>query len=312
MTEQLKQPPPTGLDWPSLPLDAWAETYTTLHRWMQVVGKVRLARNPMLNHWWQVTLYVTCRGLTTAPMPHGSQRFQIDFDFNDHRLVIQTDEGAQDAFALAPCTVADFHQQVMGRLRAMGLETRIWTTPVEMADPIPFEADRIHACYDPEYANRCWRILAQADRVLRVFRSRFLGKASPVHLFWGAFDIAATRFSGRRAPTHPGAPGLADHVTQEAYSHEVSSCGFWPGDTSTGGPAFYAYAYPEPPGFAAAEVRPDAAFYSREKGEFLLPYDAVRQAISPDDELLAFLQDTYVAAADLGHWNRSALERAWC
>jgi hypothetical protein len=308
-TEHETGSPRTEETWPSLPLDAWADTYATLHRWTQIVGKVRLARAPMLNHWWQTTLQVTCRGLTTSPMPHGPRRFQIDFDFIDHRLVIQTTDGRREGFPLAPCAVADFYQELMARLRFLGLETRIWTTPVEIADPIPFEADHTHAAYDPEHANRCWRMLGQAARVMEAFRGRFLGKASPVHFFWGGFDLAVTRFSGRRAPLHPGVPGMADWVTREAYSHEVSSCGIWPGDASIGGPAFYAYAYPEPPGFAEAKVRPEAAFYSREKGEFLLPYEAVRRAATPDDELLAFLQDTYATAADLGRWDRDALDR---
>jgi hypothetical protein len=309
MTEGERGAGAAGDIWPSLPFDAWADTYATLHRWMQVVGKIRLARAPMLNHWWQATFYVTCRGLTTSPMPHGARSFQIEFDFIDHRLVIQTADGRREGFALAPRSVADFHGEVMSRLRSLGLETRIWTMPVEVEGPIPFEADRTHASYDPDYAARCWRILVQANRVLEAFRTRFLGKTSPVHFFWGGFDLAVTRFSGRRAPLHPGVPGLADRITREAYSHEVSSCGFWPGDAATGGPAFYTYAYPEPPGFAEARIRPGGAFYSREKGEFLLPYDAIRQASSPDDDLLAFLQDSYDAAANLGHWDRHALER---
>ena len=299
-TEHKADSPPAGETWPSLPLDAWADTYTTLHRWTQIVGKIRLARAPMLNHWWQATLYVTCRGLTTGPMSHGARCFQIDFDFIDHRLLILTADGQRESFPLTAFCVADFYHEIMARLRALGLETRIWTMPVEIENPIACDVDRTHTSYDPEYANRCWRMLAQSARVMEAFRARFLGKVSPVHFFWGAFDLAVTRFSGRRAPLHPGAPGLADWVTQEAYSHEVSSCGIWPGDASTGGPAFYAYAYPAPPGFAETKVRPDAAFYSQDKGEFLLPYDAVRRADSPDDDLLAFLQDTYAAAADLG------------
>lgn len=296
--------------WPSLPFDAWADTYATLHRWTQIVGKVRLAQAPLINHWWQVPLYVTCRGLTTSPMPHGQRTFQIDFDFIDHGLSIRASDGGQESFALTPCAVADFYREVMARLRSMGLEVRIRTVPEEVEDAIPFEADRAHAAYDPDHANRCWRILVQADRVMTAFRARFIGKVSPVHLFWGGFDLAVTRFSGRRAPPHPSMPNLADFVTREAYSHEVSSCGFWPGDAGLGGPAFYAYAYPEPPGFADAPPRPGAACYSRERGEFLLPYEAVRQAAAPDDLLLDFFQSTYEAAANLAGWDRSALERS--
>jgi hypothetical protein len=295
--------------WPSLPLAAWADTCAMLHLWTQVIGKIRLAQAPMTNHWWQVPLDVTCRGLTTSPVPCGPRTFQVDFDFIDHRLLIRTSDGSTEAFPLRPCTVAEFHAEVMGRLRALGLEVRIWTTPVEVANPIPFEADREHGAYDPAYAQRFWRVLVQADRVLAAFRARFLGKVSPVHFFWGSFDLAVTRFSGRLAPPHPGAPNVADRVTREAYSHAVSSCGFWPGSTGVEA-LFYAYAYPEPPGFPAAAARPDAASYSPELGEFVLPYAAVRRAEAPDAYLLAFLQSSYAAAADLGRWNRAALERA--
>jgi hypothetical protein len=275
-----------------------------------VVGKIRLAQTPMANHWWQVPLYVTCRGLTTSPIPHGTCSFQVDFDFVEHRLRIDASDGRRESFALAPCAVADFHREVMGRLGALGLEVRIWTMPVEIPDPIPFEQDRTHAAYDPEAAHRFWRALVEADRVLKAFRARFLGKGSPVHFFWGSFDLAVTRFSGRPAPPHPPSPYVADFVTQEAYSHEVSSCGFWPGNGGFGRPAFYAYAYPQPPRFADAPLRPAAAFYSAELGEFILPYDEVRLAPAPDDFLLEFLQSTYEAAADLAGWDRTALERA--
>jgi hypothetical protein len=296
--------------WPDLPLAAWRDTCATLHRWTQVVGKVRLARAPMVNHWWQVPLYVTARGLTTSPIPDGARTFQIDFDFIAHRLVIETSDGAADTFALEPMSVADFHAEAMGRLGALGLATRIWTMPVEIADPIPFERDHVHAAYDRDYANRFWRVLVQADRLCTAFRAGFTGKVSPVHFFWGSFDLAVTRFSGRSAPRHPGAPNTADLVTREAYCEEVSSAGFWPGGVGLETPVFYSYAYPMPSGFAEASVRPNAALFSRELGEFLLPYDAVRRAPSPDAMLLEFLQSTYAAAADLGRWDRARLERA--
>jgi len=295
--------------WPALPLEAWRDTCTTLHLWTQVVGKVRLARAPMINHWWQVPLYVTARGLTTSPIPHGARSFQIDFDFIDHRLAIHASDGALDSFPLEPRSVADFYGEVMGRLRALGLETRVWTMPVEIADPIPFERDHAHAAYNREYAHRFWQVLVQADRLFTAFRARFVGKVSPVHFFWGSFDLAVTRFSGRAAPRHPGAPNVADVVTSEAYCEEVSSAGFWPGGAGMEKPVFYSYAYPPPLGFPDAPVRPDAAFFSREMGEFLLPYDAVRTAAAPDALLLDFLQSTYAAAAELGRWDRSKLER---
>jgi hypothetical protein len=296
--------------WPSLPLAEWRDTCATLHMWTQVVGKIRLVQAPMINHWWQVPLYVTCRGLTTSPMPYGARTFQIDFDFIDHRLVINVSDGRCDGFALTPMSVADFHREVMGRLRALGLEVRIWTMPVEVADPIPFEADRAHASYDADAAQRFWRILVQADRVLTDFRAAFVGKVSPVHFFWGSFDLAVTRFSGRRAPVHPGAPNIADQVTRDAYSDEVSSCGYWPGGGAYDDAAFYAYAYPAPAGFGDADVRPASAFFKRDAGEFLLPYGAMRQSRDPDADLLAFAESTYIAAADLGGWDRAALERA--
>ena len=303
-------PPGAGIEvWPSLPLHAWRDTYATLQLWTQVVGKIRLALAPMINHWWQVTLYVTCRGLTTSPIPYGARTFQIDFDFIDHRLTIQTSEGALQTLPLQPRTVADFYREIMERMRVLGLGVRIWTLPVEIEHPIRFEDDHEHRSYDPEYANRFWRILVAADRVFSAFRSRFTGKVSPVHFFWGSFDLAVTRFSGRVAPPHPGAPNMADRVTREAYSHEVSSCGFWPGGGLVDGPIFYSYAYPQPPGFADAPVRPHGAAYRPELGEFTLPYEEVRQGSAPDDLLLEFLQSTYEAAAERGRWDRDNLER---
>ncbi len=296
-------------NWPALPLAAWQETYATLHMWTQMVGKVRLALAPMVNHWWQVTLYLTARGLTTSPMPYGRRIVQIDFDFVDHELRISTGDGLSRTLPLAPRAVADFYRDLMAALRSLGIEVRIWTTPVEVERRVPFEQDHEHGAYDPDAAHRCWRVLAQADRVLHDFRARFLGKCSPVHFFWGAFDLAVTRFSGRRAPEHPSTPALADHVIREAYSHEVSSCGFWPGSGPVQEPAFYAYAYPEPPGFKDFPIRPEGAFYSAPMNEFILPYEAVRRAGDPDATLLAFLQSTYEAAADLGRWDRVALER---
>lgn len=302
--------PEGSLAWPSLPLEAWKDTYATLHMWMQVVGKIRLAQTPLINHWWQVPFYVTARGLTTSAIPYGRRVFQIDFDFLEHRLLIQTSDGPGRSLGLAPRPVADFYREVMAALDALGLPVTIWTTPVEVANPVPFEQDRAHASYDAEYATRFWRILVQTERVLTKFRARFLGKVSPIHFFWGSFDMAVTRFSGRKAPDHPGAPNVADFITREAYSHEVSSAGFWPGGGPLPEPIFYAYAYPPPEGFKDFAVRPPAAYYSGEMQEFVLPYEAVRQADDPDAVLLEFLQSTYEAAAELGSWDRAALERA--
>jgi hypothetical protein len=295
--------------WPSLPFAEWRDTCATLHRWTQIIGKIRLAQMPPINHWWQVPLYATSRGLTTSPIPYQARIFQIDFDFVAQRLSFATSDGATEGFPLRPLAVADFYDEVMRRLKALGLDIRIWTMPVEIPDPIRFEEDRIHIAYDPDYANRFWRVVVQAERVLTLFRSRFLGKTSPVHFFWGSFDLAVTRFSGRRAPPHPGAPGVADRVTREAYSHEVSSCGFWPGGPGFEQPMFYCYAYPEPAGFKDARVRPNSALYAPELGEFVLPYDEVRQAAAPDEVLLDFLQSTYEAAAESARWDRAALER---
>ncbi|MGC2412310.1 MAG: DUF5996 family protein [Stellaceae bacterium] len=295
--------------WPALDYDAWKDSCATLHLWTQIIGKIRLAHAPMMNHWWQVPLYVTARGLTTSAMPDGTRIFQVEFDFIEHRLRIDVSDGRRASFDLVPCAVADFYAEVMSRLRALDLETHLWTMPVEIADPIPFDEDRIHAAYDPERVNQFWRVLARVDEVFAAFRAPFLGKASPVHFFWGSFDLAVTRFSGRRAPLHPGAPNVPDFITREAYSHEVSSCGFWPGNGGFGQPAFYAYAYPEPAGFADAAIATRGAFYSKDFGEFILPYEAVRQAERPRELLLAFLENTYAAAADLGKWDRAALER---
>lgn len=295
--------------WPSLPFTAWQDTYATLHMWTQIIGKIRLALTPKLNHWWHSTLYVTPRGLTTASIPDGARTFAISFDFLEHHLQIETSDGNTRRIALAPRSVADFYQEVMGTLNELGIHVRIWTMPQEVAEPIPFDRDHKHAAYDAEYAQRLWRILVQADRVMTVFRSRFIGKSSPVHFFWGSFDLALTRFSGRPAPEHPGGvPNMADWVTREAYSHEVSSCGFWPGSEAME-PVFYAYAYPEPEGFRDYSVQPKEAFYSSQMREFILPYEAVRQSDDPDAVILAFLQSTYEAAANLGKWDRAVLER---
>ncbi len=297
-------------DWPALDYGAWQDSCATLHLWTQIVGKIRLAHAPLVNHWWQVPLYVTARGLTTSAMPRDARTFQIDFDFVDHRLLIAVSDGSSASMPLAACSVADFYGEVMARLHALDLETRLWTTPVEIADPIPFEEDRIHAAYDPVMVTRFWRALVQIDQVFAMFRSRFIGKASPVHFFWGSFDHAVTRFSGRRAPPPPSNPNIPDFINREAYSHEVSSCGFWPGNGGFGRPAFYSYAYPQPAGFGEARVSPPAAFYAPDLGEFILPYDAVREAAQPRELLLQFLESTYAAAADLGKWDRPLLERA--
>ena len=303
------QPSASPDPWPSLPLEDWKDTYGTLHRWTQIVGKIRLAQSPWINHSWHVTLYVTARGLTTSPIPYGTRTFQLDFDFIDHGLLILTGEGAVRTIALRAHPVADFHAELFATLRELGLEVKIHSAPNELPDAIPLDTDREHGSYDAEYANRFWRVLVQSDRVFKDFRARFIGKCSPVHFFWGSCDLAVTRFSGRRAPAHPGGvPHLPDAVTREAYSHEVSSCGFWPGGGPVPFPAYYSYAYPTPDGFGAARVRPGSAFFSRDLGEFVLPYDEVRQAPSPDEVLLEFLQSTYEAAAELGHWDRAALE----
>jgi uncharacterized protein DUF5996 len=296
--------------WPPLPYEEWKDTQSTLHLWTQVVGKIRLVQTPWTNHSWHVALYVTSRGLTTSPIPYGTRTFEIIFDFLSHELRIQTGEGAVESLELAPRTVADFYHEVLGRLKALGLDISIRTMPCEIPDAIPLDVDREHGTYNAQHATRFWRALVQADRVLKEFRSRFVGKASPVHFFWGSFDLAVTRFSGRPAPPHPGGvPNLPDWVAQEAYSQEVSSCGFWPGGAAMPRPVFYAYAYPEPEGFKMAPVRPAAAHYDADLGEFLLPYDDVRKASSQNAALLDFLQSSYEAAADRGAWDRPALER---
>jgi hypothetical protein len=277
--------------------------------WTQVVGKIRLAKAPFVNHWWNVTLYVTPRGLTTATVPYGSDAFRIDFDFVDHRLEIVTSRGAAFSTPLGPRSVADFYRAVMEGLDGLGMPVRIWTMPQEVEGAIPFDSDETHAAYDPDAAHRVWRILVQCDRVMGEFRSRFLGKASPVHFYWGAFDMAVTRFSGRTAPPHPGAPFLATWVARESYSHECSSCGFWPGGGPVPEPVFYSYAYPEPAGFRDRPVAPAEAYYSNDLFEYLLPYEAVRNADDPDATLLSFFQTTYEAGAEPGGWDRAALER---
>jgi hypothetical protein len=295
--------------WPELPTASWRDTYATLHLWTQIVGKIRLTRSPWLNHSWHVTLYVTARGLTTSPIPDGDRTFQIDFDFIDHILRISTSDGAQRQFALAGKSVASFYVAVLAGLNALGIDVAIDEMPNELPDPIRFSQDEQHASYDPEAVRRFHQILLNCDRVFKQFRTGFVGKASPVHFFWGSFDIAVTRFSGRTAPRHPGGvPHLPDAVAHEAYSHEVSSAGFWPGGGAIDYPAFYSYAYPEPPGFRTSKVRPDAAFFSEALGEFVLPYDAVRSAADPDQALLDFLQSTYEAAAISAKWDREALE----
>jgi hypothetical protein len=279
--------------------------------WTQIVGKTRLALAPMENHWWQVALYVTVRGLTTSPMPHGNASVAVEFDFISHELIVQTHEGARRSFPLAPMTVADFFAQYLATLRGLGIDPAIYSSPVEVETAIPFAQDSKHAGYVREAAQHCWRILVNTQRVMNRFRGRFRGKQSPIHFFWGSFDLAATRFSGRRAPKHPGGvPHCPDRVMVEAYSHECSSCGFWPGDGETQQSSFYAYAYPEPRGYAQRPVEPATAHYDLEAREFLLPYASLRAMPQPDEMLLRFFQTTYGAAADLGQWDRAALDRA--
>lgn len=295
---------------PSLPFAEWKETGATLHMWAQIIGKLRLSQCVPINHWWHVPLYSTARGLTTSPIPYGSRVFEVEFDFLRHELWIETSDGDRRSLPLVPRSVADFYNEVMVALRSLGIEIAIWTMPVEVPNPIPFEQDHVHATYDPEYARRFWHILLQSQRVFTQFRSRFLGKVSPVHFFWGSFDLALTRFSGRTAPEHPGAPYVADHVTREAYSHEVSSCGFWPGGAGIDMPLFYAYAYPEPEGFGAYPIEPKEAFYDSALREYVLPYEAMRSSSEPDKALMDFLESTYLAAAVTGQWDRESLERS--
>lgn len=301
---------PINARWPELPYAEWADTAATLQLWTQIVGKIRMAKTPWLNHSWHVTLYVTARGLTTGPIPDEDRAFQIDFDFIDHVLWIRTSEGHYRQVMLRPIPVAEFYTEVMAALEQLDIVLTINTMPCELADCVPFEEDSTHASYDAEAVHRFWRALVAANDVMSRFRTGFIGKVSPVHFFWGSFDLAVTRFSGRKAPLHPGGvPHLPNEVAAEAYSHEVSSAGFWPGSPGpVAYPAFYSYAYPAPDGFSAAKVKPEAAFFSKELGEFILPYEAVRTAADPDAVLMDFLQSTYDAAADLAKWDRAALE----
>ena len=291
--------------WPALPLNSWSDTYATLHMWTQIVGKVRLRLTPVVNHWWNVPLYVTARGLTTSRISYGERAFELWFDFIRHQLVLETSDGLLKVLPLEPHSVAEFYQEFMELLRSAEIEVKVWRMPVEIPDPIAFDQDRIHASYDRASVEKFWRILLSVDTVFNQFRAEFIGKSSPVHFFWGSFDLAVTRFSGRRAPERPG----VDAMTREAYSHEVSSVGFWPGSGDVQGAAFYSYAAPEPQGFKNARVTPGAAFYDLQLGEFLLMYDDVRNAKSPTTTLLEFCQSTYDAAATLGDWDRGALER---
>jgi hypothetical protein len=301
-TQQIDRPEA----WPALPLAEWKDTYATLHMWTQIVGKVRLALSPLVNHWWEVPLYVSARGLTTSSIPYEGDIFEVEFDFIEHQLRVMTSKGKTSEISLAPCAVADFYHDFMATLRSLGIEVKIWPMPVEIPNPIRCDQDRTHTSYDPEYARRFWRILVTVDTILKEFRAPFIGKASPVHFFWGSFDLAVTRFSGRRAPERPG----ADSITKEAYSHEVISVGFWPGGGDINGPAFYAYAAPEPPGFRDSRIAPAQGFYSQTLNEFLLMYDDVRMAESPQAALLDFCQSTYAAGATLGNWNRAELEKS--
>ena len=291
--------------WPPLPYEAWKDTYATLHMWSQIVGKITLALAPPLNHSWGISLRVTSRGLTTPVLPHGTRTFTIEFDFVAHRLLVRTSDGDERTLALAPRCVADFYDDVMALLDGMGLPVHIWTMPVEIPDPIRFTEDRQHCAYDPDAVTRFWRILVQVDRAFRACRTSFIGKCSPVHFFWGGFDLAVTRFSGRPAPPRDGPAFMRD-----AYSHEVISHGFWPGSGPILEPSFYAYAVPEPEGLKTAAIRPAAAYYHREMGEFILPYEAVRTAASPESDIAAFVESTYAAAATLGQWDRARLERS--
>jgi hypothetical protein len=290
---------------PALPFESWKDSFATLHMWAQMVGKVRLALCPLVNHWWNVTFYVTGRGMSTLAMPYQDRSLEIRFDFVDHKLIIETSDDRTRVLDLKPQSVADFYQALMRALADLGLDVKIWTTPVEIPDPIPFEEDHTHASYDAQAVHRFWVILAWVDEVFKEFRTRFIGKVSPVHFWWGSFDHAVTRFSGRVAPDRPG----ADRITREANSHEVSSAGFWPGGGDIKGPAFYSYAAPEPAGFEEQRVAPAAAFYHPQMKEFLLLYDDVRTAPSPKAALMNFLQTTYEAAATMARWDRKSLER---
>jgi Family of unknown function (DUF5996) len=292
--------------WPPLPLEEWKDTCATLHMWTQIVGKVRLVQTPLVNHWWNVPLYVSARGLTTTAMPYEERFFEMEFDFIDHNLVIKCSDGTAEMVPLEPKPVATFYEETMAALGRLGLEVQIWKMPVEIPDPIPFDEDRQHASYDREYVEKFWSVLRSSERVLQEFRSRFIGKCSPVHFFWGSFDLAVTRFSGRSAPTKPD----ADVITREAYSHEVISHGWWPGQGPLGKAAFYSYTAPAPAGLSEAKVRPEQAFYNKDLGEFLLLYDDVRTAAEPEAALMDFLQTTYEAGANLAKWDRASLERS--
>ena len=288
--------------WPDLPLDAWSDTCDTLHLWTQIAGKVRIAVTPLINHWWNSTFLVIARGLAAPAMPYPGGTFDVIFDFANHRLVIEASDCRIESFALKPMAVADFYAEFMQRLHALGIDVHIWTMPCEIENAVPFDQDRAHAEYDPIYAQKFWRALVQANRVMNEFRTRFIGKVSPVHFFWGSFDLAVTRFSGRTAPPPKGVtPNVAAWVMAEAYSHEVSSCGFWPGNGGFGYPAFYVYAYPEPVGYGDTRLQTPGAAYNKNLGQFILPYDAVRQAPDPDAVLLGFFQETYEAAAERTH-----------
>jgi hypothetical protein len=299
-----------GGGWPSIPVGSWEPTRDTLQLYLQVVGKVRMANEPLANHWWNVPLYLSARGLTTSLVPHRSGRsFEIVLDLVDHRLDVETTDGRVRSLPLEARPVADFHESLLSMLDELGVATEIWPVPVEIAGAIPFADDRVHASYDADAVHRFWLAMVQMARVLAVFRARFVGKASPIHLFWGALDLAHTRFSGRVAPPHPGgAPNCGPHVMWEAYSHEVSSCGYWPGPPGEEG-VFYAYAYPEPDGYRTATIGPAGARWDDELGEFVLPYEIVRRAPDPDATLLEFLQSTYEAAAIAAEWDRAALDR---
>lgn len=296
--------------WPALPLEAWKDTHDTLHMEVQIAGKVRLALAPMVNHWWQSTLYLTARGLTTSPMPYGNEAVQIDFDFFDHSIRVESSRGEWRAIPLAPRPVADFYADLMEALRSLGVEVNIWTKPVEVEHRIPFEQDHDHTAYDPLYAHRFWRVLLQSDRVMQAYRGRFCGKSSPVHFFFGSFDLNVSRFSGRKAPTMEKAYHVSVDVMKEAYSDEVISCGFWPG-VGLGEPAYYAYTYPQPAGYPQYPVQPAAAYYHPTLKEFILPYEAVRTSGDPDETLMSFLQSTYEAGANLAQWDRANLESSY-
>ncbi len=291
--------------WPPLPLESWKDTYATLHMWTQMIGKVRLRLTPLVNHWWNVPLYVSARGLSTSLIPYSQRAFELWFDFIGHRLVLETSDGISKSLALKPQSVAEFYHELMEVLRSAGIEVKIWRTPVEIPNPIPFDEDRVHASYDPASVEKFWHILLSVDAVFTQFRAGFVGKSSPVHFFWGSFDLAVSRFSGRLAPERPG----ADFMTREAYSHEVSSVGFWPGAGDIKDAAFYSYTVPEPKGFKEARVRPASAYYQKQASEFLLMYEDLRKSESPTAALLDFCQSTYEAGASLGNWDRKALER---